>query len=288
MSRPKVIAVVGPTASGKTAYAVSLAQKINGEIISADSRLVYKGFDIGTAKPTFEERQGIEHYLIDIVEPEVDYSAGLWVKDAQSAIREIIKKGKTPIIAGGTGLYFRLLLESYEMPNVKPDKELRAELEKLSFEELKQRLEKSDKAAADTIFDNDKKKLIRYIEIVETSGKTLENVRGKNGDCPYEVEWIGLNFPRAELYERINRRVDLMIEQGLVEETKKLLDKHGRIPNLVDTIGYREIIKYLDGEYDLQTASEILKQNSRRYAKRQLTWFRANENIKWNVYPVKE
>ncbi|MBO7672103.1 tRNA (adenosine(37)-N6)-dimethylallyltransferase MiaA [bacterium] len=287
MFKTKVIAVVGATASGKTAYAVSLAQEIGGEIISADSRLVYEGFDIGTAKPTLEERHGIKHYLIDIVEPEVDYSAGLWVKDAQNAIDEIVSKGKTPIIAGGTGLYFRLLLENYKMPDVKPDKNFRSELEKMTFEELKQRLEKSDKAAADTIFDNDKKKLIRYIEIVEKSGLTLEEARNKSAQCPYEVEWIGLNFPREELYDRINKRVDLMIEQGLIDETKNLLKKHGRIPNLVDTIGYREIIKYLDGEYDLQMACEILKQNSRRYAKRQLTWFRANENIKWNVYPDK-
>ena len=287
MNKPKVIAVVGATASGKTAYAVSLAQKINGEIVSADSRLVYKGFDIGTAKPTIEERGGIEHHLIDIVEPEIDYSAGLWVKDAQNSVQKIISKGKTPIIAGGTGLYFRLLLENYQMPDVKPDKKLRAELEKLSFDELKQRLKKSDKAAADRIFDNDKKKLIRYIEIVEKSGLTLDIARGKYAKCPYEIEWIGLNFPRAELYQRINRRVDLMIENGLVNETQKLLKKHGRIPNLVDTIGYREIINYLDGKFDLKTASDLLKQNSRRYAKRQLTWFRANEKIKWNVYPEK-
>lgn len=287
MFKPKVIAVVGATASGKTAYAVDLACKINGEIVSADSRLVYKGFDIGTAKPTKEEMQGIKHYLVDIVEPEVDYSAGLWVKDAKKAIDEILNKGKIPIIAGGTGLYFRLLFENYKMPDVKPDKSFRAELEKLSFKELKQRLEKSDKAAADTIFDNDKKKLIRYIEIAEKSGLTLDEARNKSAQCPYEVEWIGLNYPRAELYDRINRRVDWMIEQGLIEETKKLLEKHGRIPNLVDTIGYREIIKYLDGEYDLQTACDHLKQNSRRYAKRQLTWFRANDNIKWNVYPDK-
>ena len=287
MSKPQIIAIVGATASGKTAYAIDLAQKINGEIISADSRLVYKGFDIGTAKPTPDEQKTVKHYLIDIVEPEVEYSAGLWVIDAQNAVQEIVKKGKIPIIVGGTGLYFRLLLENYEMPDVKPDKKFRAELEKLSFDELKQRLEKSDKAAADTIFDNDKKKLIRYIEIVEKSGQTLQNARNKSADCPYKVEWLGLNFPRAELYERINKRVDLMIEKGLIDETKNLLEKHGRIPNLVDTIGYREIIKYLDGEYDLKTACDMLKQNSRRYAKRQLTWFRANGKIKWSVYPEK-
>lgn len=285
MSKSKVIAIVGATASGKTAYSISLAKKINGEIISADSRLVYKGFDIGTAKPTIEEREGIKHHLIDIVEPEVDYSAGLWVKDAKNAVDEILQKGKIPIIVGGTGLYFRLLLENYKMPDVKPDKNLRAELEKLSFEELKKRLEKSDKASADTIFNNDKKKLIRYIEIAEKSGMTLSEARNKSAECLYEVEWIGLNYPRAELYGLINRRVDFMIEQGLVEETKKLLEKHGRIPNLVDTIGYREVIKYFDGEYDLQTACAVLKQNSRRYAKRQLTWFRANKKINWNVYP---
>lgn len=285
MKKNKVIAIVGATASGKTAYSIELAKKVNGEIISADSRLVYKGFDIGTAKPTLEERDGIPHYLIDIVEPEVDYSVGLWAKEAEKCIDEIISRGKVPIIVGGTGLYFRILLENYDLPKVEPNYDLRRELETLTFEELQTRLASKDPETASKIEKNDKKKIIRALEIVETLNLPMSEARGVKDSSPYEVEWHGRNFPREELYERINKRVDLMIEAGLIEETKNLLEKHGRIPNLIDTIGYREIIEYLDGKLDLKGACDILKQNTRRYAKRQLTWFRKNTMIDWNYYP---
>ena len=285
MKKNKVIAIVGATASGKTAYSIELAKKVNGEIISADSRLVYKGFDIGTAKPTLEERDGIPHYLIDIVEPEVDYSVGLWAKEAENCIDEIISRGKVPIIVGGTGLYFRILLENYELPKVEPNYDLRRELETLTFEELQTRLASKDPETASRIEKNDKKKIIRALEIVETLNLPMSEARGVKDSSPYEVEWHGRNFPREELYERINKRVDLMIETGLIEETKNLLEKHGRIPNLIETIGYREIIEYLDGKLDLKGACDILKQNTRRYAKRQLTWFRKNTMIDWNYYP---
>lgn len=281
----KVIAVVGATASGKTAYSIELAKKIGGEIISADSRLVYKGFDIGTAKPTSEERDGVPHHLIDIVEPEVDYSVGLWAKEAEKCIDEITSRGKIPIIVGGTGLYFRILLENYDLPKVEPNYDLRKELDGFTFEELQERLAVKDPETASKIEKNDKKKIIRALEIVETLNMPLQEARGIKEFSPYEVEWLGRNFPREELYERINKRVDLMIDAGLIEETKLLLSKHGRIPNLIDTIGYREIIEYLDGNLDLQGACDILKQNTRRYAKRQLTWFRKNTLIDWNYYP---
>lgn len=285
---PKVIAVVGATASGKTSYAIELAKQINGEIISADSRLVYKGMDIGTAKPTVEERQGIPHHLIDVVEPEENYSAGWYAKDARECTKDIISRGKTPIIAGGTGLYFRILLENYDLPEMNADYELREELSSKSFEELFEILSRLDEKAANSVEQNDKKKLIRYIEIVKHTGKPLHLARGIKDEKEFEVEWIGLNYPREELYDRINRRVDLMVEQGLIEETKQLLEKHGRIPNIVDTIGYREIISYLDGELSLDEAKDKLKQNTRNYAKRQLTWFRKNEEINWNCYPDKK
>lgn len=281
----KVIAVVGATASGKTAYAVELAKQIDGEIISADSRLVYKGFDIGSAKPSVEERQGIPHYMIDIVEPDVNYSAGLYVKEAKKCINDILSRGKTPIIAGGTGLYFNILLQNYDLPEIEPDWELRNKLSKLTYEELALMLSELDKNAF--VEKNDKKKVIRYIEIIKATGKPIELSRGVN-DIEYDVEWIGLNFPREELYDRINRRVDLMIDMGLVEETKSLLDKFGRIGNIVDTIGYREIIMALDGIISMDDAIDKLKQNTRNYAKRQLTWFRKNENIKWNCYPERK
>lgn len=280
----RVIAVVGATASGKTSYAIELAKKINGEIISADSRLVYKGMDIGTAKPTIDEMQEIPHYMIDVVEPEYNYSAGLYVKEAKKHITDIISRGKVPIVVGGTGLYFRVLLENYDLPDVKPDYELRKELSSYSYEELLEMLTKLDEKAANSVEKNDKKKLIRYIEIIKLAGKPLDLVRGVK-EKEFNVEWVGLNFPREILYDRINKRVDLMIERGLIDETKKLLQKHGRISNITDTIGYREVLSYLDGELSLDEAKDKLKQNTRNYAKRQLTWFRKNEQINWNCYP---
>lgn len=280
----RVIAVVGATASGKTSYAIELAKKINGEIISADSRLVYKGMDIGTAKPTIDEMQEIPHYMIDVVEPEYNYSVGLYVKEAKKHITDIISRGKVPIVVGGTGLYFRVLLENYDLPDVKPDYELRKELSSYSYEELLEMLTKLDEKAANSVEKNDKKKLIRYIEIIKLAGKPLDLVRGIK-EKEFNVEWVGLNFPREILYDRINKRVDLMIEQGLIDETKKLLQKHGRISNITDTIGYREVLSYLDGELSLDEAKDKLKQNTRNYAKRQLTWFRKNEQINWNCYP---
>ena len=283
----KVIAVVGAIASGKTSYAIDLARKIGGEIISADSRLVYNGMDIGTAKPTIEEMQGIPHYMIDVVEPEFNYSAGLYAKEAKRCIEDIVSRGKVPIVVGGTGLYYRVLLENYDLPDVKPDYELRENLCKYSCKELLEMLLNLDEKAGNSVERNDKKKLIRYIEIIKLTGKPLDLARGKR-DKEFDVEWIGLNFPREILYDRINKRVDQMIELGLVEETQELLEKHGRISNITDTIGYREIISYLDGELSLDDAKDKLKQNTRNYAKRQLTWFRKNEEIKWNCYPERK
>ena len=283
-SKPKVIAVVGPTASGKTSYAVSLAHKFNGEIVSADSRLVYKGFDIGTAKPSLEECEGVPHHMIDIVEPEIDYSAGLFGEEAKKAVDDILSRGKTPIVAGGTGLYFRLLLENYDVPKVPPDYELREKLSAYTYDELRKMLEKFDPQRAAEIELNDKKKVIRAIEMAEHLEKPLSEYRK---ELEFDVEWIGLNFPREELYERINVRVDMMVKAGLVEETENLLQKHGRIKNLTCTIGYQEMIAYLDNQMTLDEAKGKLKQNSRHFAKRQLTWFRKNPLIKWNCEPVR-
>lgn len=280
----KVIAVVGATASGKTAYAIELAKKLDGEVVSADSRLVYKGFNIGCAKPSTQEQDGIKHHMMDIVEPEFNYSAGLYETDAKKCIYDILERGKTPIITGGTGLYFRVILENYALPKIEPDYDLRRELSELPAEELYKKLVSLDAKGAATIEPADRKKLIRAIEIVTISGLTLDNARGKK-DAEFEVEWIGRNFPRAELYERINKRVEIMFENGIIEETKSLIERHGKIPNIIYTIGYQEVTNYLDGTISLEEAKEQLKQNTRRYAKRQLTWFRKNENINWNIYP---
>lgn len=282
----KVIAIVGATASGKTSYSIDLAKQINGEIISADSRLVYKGFNIGTAKPDKSEQDGIPHYMIDIVEPEIDYSAGLYKKEAKEKIYEINSKGKTPIIVGGTGLYIDILLKNYDLPEISPNIELRNKLKQCESEELYQILKTKDLKASENIDKNDRKKIIRALEIIETTGCTLDNSRGIS-EPEFDVEWIGRNYTREELYSQIDKRVDIMMEQGLLEETKYLLKKHGRIQNLVNTIGYREILGYIDNNYSLDEALDLLKKNTRNYAKRQLTWFRKNAEIKWNIYPEK-
>lgn len=282
----KVIAIVGATASGKTAYSIELARKIGGEIISADSRLVYKGFDIACAKPSVEERDGIPHYMIDIVEPEFDYSAGLYETQAKECIYDIISRGKTPIIVGGTGLYFRVLLEHYDLPKVEPDYKYRDELKKFEKAELYSILQEKDSKSAEKIEKNDTKKIIRALEVIHITSKPISELQGQK-EAEFDVEWIGLNFPRNELYERINKRVDIMFENGIIDETKNLIKKHGRIPNIVDSIGYKEVIAYLDGLMTLDEAKDKLKQNTRNYAKRQLTWFRQNSEIKWNHYPEK-
>lgn len=272
---------MGPTASGKTNLAIQIAKENNGEIISADSRLVYKGFDIAAAKPTLDERQGIEHYLIDIVEPEVDYSVANFVDDAKVAIEKIILKGKIPIVVGGTGLYFRILLEDFDMPRVEPNYELRNELEAIETTELHKMLTELDPVSANKIHFNNKVKIIRALEVCKTLDKPHSEAAGKK-EPEYDVEWIGLNpLSRIDLYERVNLRVDEMVKLGLVDETKTLLEKHGRINNFVNTIGYQEILQYLDGHISLDEALDLMKKNTRHYAKRQLTWFRRNPLIKW-------
>ncbi|MEI8129202.1 MAG: tRNA (adenosine(37)-N6)-dimethylallyltransferase MiaA [bacterium] len=273
---------MGPTAAGKSNFAIQIAKAINGEIISADSRLVYKGFDIATAKPTIEERQGIEHHLIDVVEPEADYSVANFFDDAKIAIEKICAKGKTPIVVGGTGLYFRILLEDFDLPRVEADYELRGRLENLDTQNLHQMLKELDSASADKIHFNNKVKIIRAIEVCKSLKRPHSEAAGKK-EPEFDVKWLGLNPPaRADLYEKIDKRVDEMIEKGLIGETKSLLLKHGRIINLINTIGYKEILEYLDGQISLEESVLKMKQNTRHYAKRQLTWFRRNQSINWN------
>lgn len=281
--KPKVIAIVGPTASGKTAMSIELAKRINGEIVSADSRLVYKGFDIASAKPTLEEREGIPHYLIDIVEPEFDYSVGNYYDDAKNAIYEIISKGKTPIIVGGTGLYFRILLENYNLPRVEANYELRAELDKRDKEDLLEELKQLDKITYERLYDSNKRRIVRALEVIKLLNKPISEIDIEK-EPEFNVEWkIPQMESREWLYDRINKRVDIMVEQGLVDETKYLLKKHGRIKNFVCTIGYQEILTYLDGEATLDEALDKLKQHSRNYAKRQLTWFRKNPELEIKI-----
>lgn len=279
----KVIAIVGPTASGKTKLAIEMAKELGTEIISADSRLVYKGFDIGTAKPTKEEQQMVKHHMIDVVEPEYDFSVADFADEARKIISVLHAHSKVPIVAGGTGLYFRILLENYDMPRIEANPQLRADLEKLSNEELFAKLKEVDSISAEKIHQNNRVRVIRALEVSLLAGNPFSSIKGiKNNE--YEVEWV---FPEIEsreaLYDRINKRVDAMIDEGLIEETKDLLAKHGRIKNLVNTIGYQEIIEFLDNEISLEEAVEKIKQNTRRYAKRQLTWFRRNPNLHFDL-----
>ena len=277
--KPKVIAIAGPTASGKTKMAIDLAKQINGEVISADSRYVYKGFDIASAKPTKEEQEGIPHHLIDIVEPEVDYSVADFYDDAKNTIYEILERGKTPIVAGGTGLYFRVLLETYDLPRVEANTELRAELETKEKEELLSELKQLDCISYEKLKDANKRRIVRALEVTKILGKPFSEASTEK-EPEFDVEWkMPIIESREILYERINKRVDLMVEQGVIEETKALLAKHGRIKNFVCTIGYQEILTYLDGEATLEEALDKLKQHSRNYAKRQLTWFRKNPEL---------
>ena len=277
--KPKVIAIAGPTASGKTKMAIDLAKQINGEVISADSRYVYKGFDIASAKPTKEEQEGIPHHLIDIVEPEVDYSVADFYDDAKNTIYEILERGKTPIVAGGTGLYFRVLLETYDLPRVEANTELRAELETKEKEELLSELKQLDCISYEKLKDANKGRIVRALEVTKILGKPFSEASTEK-EPEFDVEWkMPIIESREILYERINKRVDLMVEQGVIEETKALLAKHGRIKNFVCTIGYQEILTYLDGEATLEEALDKLKQHSRNYAKRQLTWFRKNPEL---------
>jgi len=274
--KPKVIAIAGPTASGKTQMAIDLAKQIDGEIISADSRLVYKGFDIASAKPTLEERENIPHYLIDIVEPDYDYSVADFYDDAKKAINKIISHGKTPIVAGGTGLYFRVLLETYALPRVEANPDLRNELDNRETEDLLEELRNLDRESYEVLKTANKRRIVRALEVTKILGIPFSKASAQK-EPEFEVEWRMPNIPSREwLYDRINRRVDIMVEQGIVKETENLLAKYGRIKNIVSTIGYKEIISYLDGETSLDEATDKLKQHTRNYAKRQLTWFRKN------------
>ena len=277
--KPKVIAIAGPTASGKTKKAIDLAKQIDGEVISADSRYVYKGFNIASAKPTLEEQDGVPHHLIDIVEPEVDYTVADFYDDAREKIYEILEREKTPIIAGGTGLYFRVLLETYDLPRVEANPELRAELELREKDDLLTELKALDPNGYEKVKDANKRRIVRALEVTKILGKPFSEASGEK-EPEFDVEWeMPIIESREILYDRINRRVDLMVEQCVIAETKSLLAKHVRIKNFVDTIGYKEILTYLDGQATLEEALEKLKQHSRNYAKRQLTWFRKNPEL---------
>ena len=286
--KPKIIVIAGPTASGKTSLAIELAKKIDGEIISSDSMQIYKEMNIGTAKVTNEEMQGIKHYLIDFVSPDERYSVSDFKKDAENAIEEILAKGKTPIIAGGTGLYIDSLIYSINYPDMEFDEEYRKKLMKIAdasdgLNELYEEAKKIDPEAVEKISCNDKKRIIRILEIYKQTGKnkTEQERLSRLEEVKYDYKVFALNMDREILYERINQRVDKMINDGLVEEVKYIKQKYDKYPTAMQALGYKEVVEYLDNIINYDEMIEKIKQETRRYAKRQLTWFRKNKETKW-------
>ncbi len=286
-NKAKVIVICGPTASGKTALSIEVAKKINGEIISCDSMQIYKDMNIGTAKPTKEEMGEIKHYLIDYVLPTERYSVAEYKKDAKKAIKEVIEKGKTPIIVGGTGLYVDSLIYEIEYPEIKFDEEYRKKLEKEveeeGLEKLYEKAKKIDPIAIQKISKTDKKRILRVLEIYHATGKTKteQEIISRQKEPEYDYKVYGLLWDRQKLYDRINLRVDIMIEQGLIEEVKTILKKYSKFPTAMQGLGYKEVVQYLNKEITKEEMIEKIKQETRRYAKRQMTWFRKNKQTIW-------
>ena len=287
MEKEKVIVICGPTASGKTAMSIELAKKINGEIVSCDSMQIYKEMDIGTAKPTREEMQGIKHYMIDIISPDQRYSVADYKRDAKIAIREILKKEKTPIVVGGTGLYVDSLIYEIEYQDIKFDEEYRKELEKQAREKglntLYEEAKKIDPEAILKISPNDQKRILRILEIYHATGmtKTEQEKKSREKEPEFDYKVYALNMPREKLYERINLRVDLMIKQGLIKEVEEIYHKYSEFPTAMQGLGYKEVVEYLKGNLTKEEMIEKIKQETRRYAKRQMTWFRKNKQTIW-------
>lgn len=288
MSKPKVIVIGGPTASGKTSLSIELAKKINGEIISSDSMQIYKDMTIGTAKPTVEEMDGIPHHLLDFVSPDERYSVADFKRDAESAIEEILSKKKNPIVVGGTGLYIDSLVYGIEYPDIELDDEYRKKLmQEADTEEglinLYNKAKKIDPEAIQKISPNDKKRITRILEVYNATGKTkteLEKISRMNG-VKYDYKVFAINMDREKLYDRINLRVDIMLEQGLIDEVENLVKKYSNFPTAMQGLGYKEVVEFLNKEISKEEMIDKIKQESRRYAKRQLTWFRKNKEIIW-------
>ena len=279
-----VLCIVGPTAVGKTKMSIELAKQLNGEIISGDSMQIYRGMDIGTAKATMDERQGIPHHLIDEKNPDEPYSVAAFQQTVRAKMEEIKSRGKLPIIVGGTGLYIKSVLYDYEFAGESESKEIdEAKYGHLSNEELHAKLAAVDEAGAKDIHPNNRKRVIRALEIYETSGvKKSEMIEKQEHKMIYDACLIGLTDDRTVLYDRINKRVDVMYETGLVEEVKALFDQG--IPaesQSIRAIGYKELYDYFMGFISLEESKELIKRNSRRYAKRQYTWFNNQMDVTW-------
>ena len=285
-----IICIAGPTASGKTALAVELAKELNGEVVSCDSMQVYKRMDIGTAKPSIDEMQGIVHHMIDVAEPDEDFSVSRYCAMAAPMVEDIVSRGKTAIIAGGTGLYMDSLIQGNDFapfPSTGVREKLEQEAAEKGIQTLFDRLSAIDPEAAGRLHLSDKKRIIRALEVYLETGETITEHNQKTQLLPprFTPLWLGLDFEnRADLYERIDRRVGLMLEMGLIDEIQGLLA--AGIPEkctALQAIGYKEFVAALNGECTVEEAADLVRQSSRRYAKRQLTWFRRNKAIHWLV-----
>ena len=286
----KIICVVGPTASGKTALAAALAKELNGEVVSCDSMQVYRRMDIGTAKPTLEEMQGIPHHMIDVAEPWEDFSVSRYCEMAAPIVDDIISRGKTAVIAGGTGLYMDALIRGNAFapfPATGVRERLEAQADAEGMEAMLSRLRAVDPDAAQRLHLSDRKRILRALEVYLETGETITEHNRKTQAVPprYSPLWLGLDFARrGELYRRIDLRVGLMLEQGLVEEIRRLLaDGIPEKTTAMQAIGYKEFVDALDGRCTIEEAADQVRQSSRRYAKRQLTWFRRNKAIHWLI-----
>ncbi|KLU40522.1 MAG: tRNA (adenosine(37)-N6)-dimethylallyltransferase MiaA [Limnochordia bacterium] len=293
-AKKPLLVIVGPTAVGKTSLSLRLAESLEGEIVSADSMQIYRGMDIGTAKPSLNERSQIRHHLLDVISPAESFNVQDWVKLAEKAIDDIAARGKTPIIAGGTGLYVNALLDGFLFPDTSADPRLRQELEvkgEQDPEALHAELAQVDPDTAARLHPNDLRRVIRALEVYYRTGSPISVLqkKAKHAARPYRLLYIGLTRDRSDLYARINARVDEMLREGLVEEVRGLKERfldgatdqaRAQLTSL-QALGYKEILWALEGQMPLEEAVDILKRDTRRYAKRQLSWFRRDPRIKW-------
>lgn len=287
--KPFVLAVAGPTASGKTGLGIALAKEYNGEVISADSMQIYKGMDIASAKPTAEEMDGIPHHLIDFLDRGVTFSAADYVKLAKEKIEDVLRRGKLPIIVGGTGLYIDSLLNNVKFSEGGSDEAYRAELYDFAAEHgneaLHQKLAEVDPEAAESIHPNNLVRVIRALEVYHVTGRTFSELKAESRleESPYDSLIIGLDYAdRQVLYNRINLRVDEMVKAGLIDEARSLWQESG-MKTAANAIGFKELVPFFENQMPLDDCIDKIKQETRRYAKRQLTWFRKNERIRWII-----
>lgn len=286
-SLPKLVVILGPTASGKTALSLALATQFNAEIISADSRQVYRGMDIGTAKEPNESTeagtyivQGVRHHLINIIDPDQEYTLALFQERANAAITEAHVRGHVPMLVGGTGLYISAVVDNFDIPRVPPNYELRKQLEALPTEQLFVQLEQQDAQTARMMDPFNRRYLIRALEIITATGKSVRGQK-KRAQPRFDPLLIGVARERKDLYARINARVDEMMEKGLVEETRRLYEQYGPRLSSMTGIGYEEIIEYICGRLTREEAVERIKQRTRAFARRQLTWWRGDARVQW-------